>query len=389
MLATAAIRRKSLWATLWGISTGGAAVVSQQGKIPFVFPNHRLNRKIVLISQLGNVSLKHWSNQIYQTWVVERWIVPTMSFWSYCVGWITKVNFQFVAGAKHERHNDGGKKERLRKSMNDSYFLFSGAYLEAHESVFIAWLNKTGLPSLPRVERVRVEHFPRHTVADSQWEKKQNKTNQSQIWKNDGVSIAAPEETNNILAKLSQHLQISISRNTRRRCQVHTSGSSHVQGVNINFERHSVRFACISFARRGYALSRNRVRGRGRRGSLQFSLLKLFVMQIGSAHYILPFDSKCAAHVTRAGCCHPPPLTLKKNMMRSGRKERLSRRRLCMYRYVCMYVVGVYRLRLTSQPLITNVAVQLNENVMTLPWNNKYEAEHFEATAFSLASWSS
>lgn len=93
-----------------------------------------------------------------------------------------------------------------------------------------------------------MEHFPRHTVADSQWKKKtQNKTNQSQIWKNDGASIAAPEETNNILAKLSQHLQISISRNARRRCQVHTSGSSHVHGVNINFEQHSVRFACISF----------------------------------------------------------------------------------------------------------------------------------------------
>lgn len=139
----------------------------------------------------------------------------------------------------------------------------------------------------------------------------QNKTNQSQIWKNDDASIAAPEETNNILAKLSQHLQISISRNARRRCQVHMSGSSHVQGVNINFERHSVRFACISFARRGYALSRNCVRGRGRRGSLQFSLLKLFVMQIGSAHNILPFDSKRAAHMTRAGCSHPPSLTLK------------------------------------------------------------------------------
>lgn len=37
-----------------------------------------------------------------------------------------------------------------------------------------------------------------------------NKTNQCRIWKNDGVSILVPVETKNILAKLSQHLQISI-----------------------------------------------------------------------------------------------------------------------------------------------------------------------------------
>lgn len=37
-----------------------------------------------------------------------------------------------------------------------------------------------------------------------------NKTNQSRIWKNEAVSITEPEETNNILAKLSQHLQIRI-----------------------------------------------------------------------------------------------------------------------------------------------------------------------------------
>lgn len=119
--------------------------------------------------------------------------------------------------------------------------------------------------------------------------KTKQKTNQSQSWKNDGVSITVPEETNNILAKLSQHLQISIFRNARPKCQVHASGSSHDQGVNIDFERHSVRSACISFAVSGR---------RGRRGSLQFSLLKLFVMQIGSAHNILPFDSRFAVHVT-------------------------------------------------------------------------------------------
>lgn len=118
---------------------------------------------------------------------------------------------------------------------------------------------------------------------------------------------------------------------------MHTSGSSHVQGVNINFERHSVRFACISFARRGYALSRNRVRGRGRRGSLQFSLLKLFVMQIGSAHNILPFDSKCAAHMTRAGCSHPPSLRLKKKKNHDeARKKRRARPPL--RHDVCLYV---------------------------------------------------
>lgn len=94
--------------------------------------------------------------------------------------------------------------------------------------------------------------------------------------------------------------KLAFSRPARRRCQKQTHSSSQVLGVNITFERPAV-----------VTLSDEIMSGgRGRRGSIQFSLLKVFVMQIGGGANIVVFDLKCATHVTRAGGFNLPLLAL-------------------------------------------------------------------------------